>query len=39
MVPHELPDQQQLEALISDLPLTLKQYRDEPELYIAVLQV
>ena len=39
MVPHELPDQQQLEELVKDLPLELVDFRDEEELYLAVLQV
>ncbi len=39
MVPHLLPDEAQLEALISDLPLQLLSYVDEPQLYIATLQV
>lgn len=39
MVPHLLPDQAQLEALISDLPLRLHSYVDEEHLYIATLQV
>lgn len=38
-VPHLLPDQAQLEALISDLPLSLHSYVDEEQLYIATLQV
>lgn len=38
-VPHPLPDQAQLEALIADLPLRLVDYFDEPQLYIATLQV
>ena len=39
MVPHLLPDQAQLQALISDLPLRLHNYVDEDQLYIATLQV
>lgn len=39
IVPHPLPDQDQLHALISDLPLRLVEYVDEPELYMALLQV
>ena len=39
IVPHPLPDQAQLEALIHDLPLRLTSIVDEPELYIATLQV
>ena len=39
MVPHLLPDQAQIEALISDLPLRLHTYVDEEHLYIATLQV
>ena len=39
MVPHLLPDQAQLKALISDLPLRLHSYVDEEHLYIATLQV
>jgi riboflavin kinase len=39
MVPNELPDKKQLQQLIADLPLEIVQYTDEPELYIAVLQV
>ena len=38
-VPHLLPDQAQLEGLISDLPLRLYSYVDEEQLYIATLQV
>ena len=38
-VPHPLPDQAQLEALTADLPLRLVQYVDEPQLYVATLQV
>ena len=38
-VPHPLPDQYALVALISDLPLRLVQYIDLPDLYLAVLQV
>lgn len=39
MVPHLLPDQAQLEALMSDLPLRLHSYVDDEHLYIATLQV
>lgn len=39
MVPNALPDKAQLQQLIADLPLELVQYTDEPDLYIAVLQV
>lgn len=39
MVPHQLPDQTQLQALISDLPLRLHSFVDEAQLYIATLQV
>lgn len=39
IVPHPLPDQAQLEALNADLPLRLTSFIDEPELYIATLQV
>lgn len=39
MVPHLLPDQAQLEALISDLPLRLHSYVEEEQLYVATLQV
>ncbi|KAF6257480.1 Flavokinase-domain-containing protein [Scenedesmus sp. NREL 46B-D3] len=39
MVPNELPDKQQLQQLIEDLPFELVQCTDDPELYIAVLQV
>ena len=39
MVPHLLPDQAQLQALISDLPLRLHSFVDEAQLYIATLQV
>ena len=39
MVPHPLPDQAQLEALIADLALSLHSYVEEEELYIATLQV
>lgn len=39
MVPNELPDQEQLQQLIADLPFELVQYTDEPDLYITVLQV
>eukprot|EP00775_Hariotina_reticulata_P004558 gene4558-4810_t len=39
LVPHELPDAQQLQQLIQNLPLQVVEMRDEPELYAAVLQV
>lgn len=39
MVPHLLPDAQGLQGLIQDLPLQVVQYTDDPELYLAVLQV
>lgn len=39
MVPHELPDKGKLQELIHGLPLQLLEYRDDPELYAAVLQV
>ena len=39
MVPHLLPDQAQLEALIADLPLQIHSYLEEDQLYIATLQV
>ena len=39
MVPHLLPDQAQLQALISDLPLQIHSYLEEDQLYIATLQV
>jgi hypothetical protein len=39
MVPHLLPDQEQLEALIADLPLQIHSYLEEDQLYIATLQV
>eukprot|EP00878_Enallax_costatus_P002360 GHUV01002536.1.p1 GENE.GHUV01002536.1~~GHUV01002536.1.p1 ORF type:complete len:437 (+),score=125.17 GHUV01002536.1:127-1437(+) len=39
MVPHQLPDQRQLRQLTRDMPLQLLQYRDDPELYLALLQV
>lgn len=39
MVPHELPDYEQLQALIKDLPMQLVEFRDEQLLYAAVLQV
>ena len=39
MVPHLLPDQAQLEALIADLPLRIHSYLEEDQLYIATLQV
>jgi len=39
MVPHELPDKEQLQELTRDLPLELVEYTDEEQLYAAVLQV
>lgn len=39
VVPHELPDQRKLQELTRGLPLQVVSYRDEPELYAAVLQV
>ena len=39
MVPHPLPDQAQLAALIADLPLRIVQYVDEDTLYMVLLQV
>lgn len=39
MVPHLLPDAAGLQGLIQDLPLQVVQYTDDPELYLAVLQV
>jgi hypothetical protein len=39
MVPHELPDKEKLQELTHGLPLHLVDYRDDPELYAAVLQV
>ncbi|KAL0039683.1 hypothetical protein WJX77_005068 [Trebouxia sp. C0004] len=39
MVPHLLPDQAQLVALIADLPLQIHSYLEEDQLYIATLQV
>lgn len=39
MVPHALPDQAGLAALTRDLPLRLRTLRDEPHLYLALLQV
>lgn len=39
MVPHELPDKNKLQELIRGLPLQLVTYRDDPDLYAAVLQV
>ena len=39
MVPNSLPDRPALEGLIQDLPLQIEAYRDEKDLYIAVLQV
>ena len=39
LVPHPLPDEDQLRTLIADLPLRLLALRDEPDLYVALLQV
>lgn len=39
IVPHPLPDQQTLQELSRELPLQLVDYRDDPDLYAAVLQV
>lgn len=39
MVPNSLPDRPALEGLTKDLPLQTEAYRDEKDLYIAVLQV
>ncbi|KAK9816431.1 hypothetical protein WJX72_000132 [[Myrmecia] bisecta] len=39
LVPHDLPDQAALQQLVADLPLEVRSVRDEPDLYIAVLQV
>jgi riboflavin kinase len=39
IVPHELPDKSTLQQLVAGLPLQLVEYRDEKELYAAVLQV
>lgn len=39
IVPHELPDRAALQQLVAGLPLQLVEYRDEKELYAAVLQV
>ena len=38
-VPHVLPDEYALAALIADLPLRMLQYVDLPDLYLATLQV
>lgn len=38
-VPHPLPDQGQLGDMIADLPLRLVSFVDEPDLYLAVLEV
>eukprot|EP00879_Flechtneria_rotunda_P030412 GHRR01033042.1.p1 GENE.GHRR01033042.1~~GHRR01033042.1.p1 ORF type:complete len:353 (+),score=100.97 GHRR01033042.1:621-1679(+) len=39
VVPHQLPDKQQWQKLLHGLPFELVTYRDEPELYVALLQV
>lgn len=39
MVPHKLPDRQALEKLVWDLPLEVVDFVDEPDLYVATLQV
>jgi hypothetical protein len=39
IVPHQLPEKQQLEQLVKDLPLEVVDFRDEEELYLAVMQV
>jgi hypothetical protein len=38
MVPHELPDSQELKTLIADLPLWVASHVDEPEIFMTVLQ-
>jgi hypothetical protein len=38
MVPHALPDQESLQSLIWDLPLRLRSFQDEADLYLALLQ-
>lgn len=38
-MPHPLPDQPALERLIADLALLIVDFVDEPDLYLAVLQV
>ncbi|KAG1657679.1 hypothetical protein FOA52_013773 [Chlamydomonas sp. UWO 241] len=39
LVPHCLPNREQLQALVADLPLTVANFRDEEGLYLALLQV
>ena len=39
MVPHELPDQQQVDDMIADLPMRLVSYTEEADFYCVVLQV
>ena len=38
-VPYPLPTLEEWNRMIADLPLSVKSYRDDPHLYITVLQV
>lgn len=38
LVPHPLPGAERLDALIRDLPLARRSFRDEPDLYLCVLE-
>ncbi len=38
IVPHALPDRPTLERLITDLPLRLRSFQDDPDLYLTLLQ-
>jgi hypothetical protein len=39
MVAHELPSRAELDTMVFGLPLSVVEVREEPNLYIAVLQV
>ena len=39
MVPNQLPSSEELQQMVQDLPLNIVTFRDEPHLYLAVLQV
>lgn len=39
LIPHELPSRSELDTLLWDLPLEVVEFRDEADLYLAVLRV
>jgi hypothetical protein len=39
MVPHELPDEGKLRALVADLPVKVASFVDEDDFYLAALQI